>query len=62
MAFFVGQGVTGPYWIVVLAALVCIIALLLPTEGQNVSSLPSYLHLSFPQKLIFAYTLGKVAV
>jgi len=57
-----GGGGTGPNIIVILAAIICILALMLPTEGQDQSSLPSYLHLSVPQKLIFAYTLGLVTM
>lgn len=58
-----GGGGRGPSMIVILAGLVCIFALLLPTEGQQEpSNLPSYLHLSVPQKLIFAYALGLVTM
>ncbi|WAR27920.1 MSPD1-like protein, partial [Mya arenaria] len=40
------QGVTG---------LVCIVALMLPQQGETTSRLPDYLHLSHNQKLIAAY-------
>lgn len=56
------QGGTSPNLIVVFAAIICIIALMLPTEGEDQSSLPSYLRLSVPLKLIFAYTLGLVTM
>lgn len=56
------RGSTSPNVFVVLAAIVCIVALMLPTEGQTDSQLPTYLHLSLHQKLIFAYTLGLVTM
>jgi len=48
---------SGPSWIIITAAAVCIVALMLPMEG-DASSLPSYLTLSLNQKLIAAYILG----
>lgn len=50
-------------WIAVMAALICIIALMLPSQGDTESTLlPSYLHLSVPQKLVAAYVLGIVTM
>jgi len=50
-----------------LAAVICILALFLPTEGDaisNTSLLTDYpwLHLSVNQKLVFAYVLGLVTM
>ncbi|XP_022095335.1 motile sperm domain-containing protein 1-like [Acanthaster planci] len=47
---------------VVLLALVCVVALLLPMQGEAGSSLPLYLHLTVNQKLIAAYVLGLVTM
>ena len=44
--------------VIILAAVVCIVALMLPTQGETGSSLPDYLHLHNSQKLIAAYVLG----
>ncbi|XP_066993957.1 motile sperm domain-containing protein 1 [Anabrus simplex] len=49
-------------YIVVVAALVCIGALLLPTHGDQDSRFPVYLHLTTHLKLIFAYVLGMVTM
>ncbi|CAG2060861.1 unnamed protein product, partial [Timema podura] len=46
-----------PNHIVVVAAVVCIVALLLPTQGDEDSRFPSYLYLTSHLKLIFAYVL-----
>ncbi|CAG0899844.1 unnamed protein product [Darwinula stevensoni] len=59
--------------VAILVGVVCVVALLLPTEGETPASpgqashsllalLPPYLHLSPNQKLIFAYTLGLVTM
>ena len=47
---------------VLILSLACIIALMLPTEGdQGVNvSIPKYLYLSVNQKLIAAFILGKL--
>ncbi|KHN84660.1 Motile sperm domain-containing protein 1 [Toxocara canis] len=51
------------HWLAVVAAVVCIGALMLPTHGDTVPSLlPTYLHLSVPQKLVAAYVLGIVTM
>nr|CAD7446165.1 unnamed protein product [Timema bartmani] len=49
-----------PNHIVVVAAVVCIVALLLPTQGDEDSRFPSYLYLTSHLKLIFAYVLEKL--
>ena len=49
----------GPSFVVILAALACIMALMLPLQGDGESRLPDYLHLSVNQKLIAAYVLGR---
>lgn len=56
-----GGSTSGPSWIIIVAAVVCIVALMLPMEGDT-SSLPSYLTLSLNQKLIAAYILGLVTM
>lgn len=43
---------------VVAVAIACVVALMLPTEGDRRSQLPQYLHLSVTQKMIAAYILG----
>lgn len=57
-----GRPVGGPSFVVILAGLVCIIALMLPQHGDIGSRLPEYLHLSVNQKLIAAYILGLVTM
>lgn len=51
-----------PNYVVLLAAIVCIGALLLPTQGDQGTAIPIYLHLSSNLKLIFAYVLGMVTM
>nr|CAD7414390.1 unnamed protein product [Timema poppensis] len=51
-----------PNHIVVVAAVVCIVALLLPTQGDEDSRFPSYLYLTSHLKLIFAYVLDAVLI
>lgn len=58
----IGGPATGPSWVVVTAALLCIGALMLPTSGDGESHLPSYLYLTLHQKLIAAYILGMVTM
>jgi len=70
----VGQGENSliregqaPNYVACLAAVICILALFLPTEGDaisNTSLLTDYpwLHLSVNQKLVFAYVLGLVTM
>jgi len=71
-----GQTATGhvdnqkghpPNYVACVAAVICILALFLPTEGDVVSNnnlLSDYpwLHLSVNQKLVFAYVLGLVTM
>lgn len=57
-----GRSNSGPSIVVILAAIVCIIALILPTRGDPEGFLPLYLHLNMHQKLIAAYTLGLVTM
>ena len=42
-----------------IAAVLCLLFLFLPTSGDIESSLPSYLHTSVAQKLVASYILGK---
>jgi len=53
-----------PNLIACFAAIVCIIALFLPTEGESNNMLKDYpyLHLTVNQKLVFAYVLGLVTM
>lgn len=54
---------TSPGATVVLLAVVCIAALMLPTQGEKQqSNIPEYLHLTTNQKLIAAYVLGLVTM
>jgi len=48
--------------LVVVMALVCGVALLLPTWEVDKSTLPPYLHLTIHQKLVVAYFLGLVTM
>ncbi|XP_059472822.1 motile sperm domain-containing protein 1-like [Neocloeon triangulifer] len=52
----------GTNYIAVAAAIACILALMMPTEGDKQSKLPLYLHLSVHMKLVFAYVLGLVTM
>ncbi|KAJ8030751.1 Motile sperm domain-containing protein 1 [Holothuria leucospilota] len=53
---------SNPSTLVVFVAVICISALLLPTQGEKGTSLPQYLHLTMNQKLIAAYVLGLVTM
>jgi len=48
--------------LVLLVALLCGVALLLPTWQIDTSTLPPYLHLTIHQKLVVAYVLGLVTM
>ncbi|XP_061690913.1 motile sperm domain-containing protein 1 [Syngnathoides biaculeatus] len=48
----------GPSLLTVLLGLVCVAALMLPTLGEQESTVPVYLHLSVNKKLVAAYVLG----
>ena len=58
---FAGKGSNGssPSLVVLLAAVFCIAALMLPSDTDTESSLPKYMQLSVNQKLIAAYILGE---
>ncbi len=58
-ADIVGRPRSSPGATVILLAIVCIMALMLPTQGEKHSHIPEYLHLTVNQKLIAAYVLGK---
>ena len=49
-------------YIACFAAVVCIAALFLPTEGEAVLADYPYLQLTVNQKLVFAYVLGLVTM
>lgn len=49
----------GPSLLTVLLGLVCMAALMLPTLGEQESTVPVYLHLSINKKLVAAYVLGE---
>ena len=51
-----------PNYIACFAAIVCIAALFLPTEGEQSLSEYPYLQLTVNQKLVFAYVLGLVTM
>lgn len=48
----------GTNYIALVAGIICIIGLLLPTEGEQSLSIPEYLHLSINFKLILSFVLG----
>ncbi|XP_063045883.1 motile sperm domain-containing protein 1 isoform X2 [Engraulis encrasicolus] len=48
----------GPSLLTVLLGLVCMAALMLPTLGEQESTVPVYLHISVNKKLVAAYVLG----
>jgi hypothetical protein len=53
----------GPNYIAIAVAVVCIIALMLPSsEDQSEQSVWSIFHLSAHQKMVFAYSLGLVTM
>ncbi|PIK57753.1 putative motile sperm domain-containing protein 1 [Apostichopus japonicus] len=53
---------SSPSSLIVVMAVACISALLLPTQGDKGTNLPDYLHLTMNQKLIAAYVLGLVTM
>lgn len=58
-AFGANQGNTGPSLVLVSAAVVCLLGLLMPTEGdQTPTRIPQYLHLNANIKIVLAYVLG----
>jgi len=53
---------TGSNYIAVCVAVICIIALMLPSSEDKTDSMWSVLHLSSHQKMVFAYSLGLVTM
>lgn len=51
----------GTNYVALITGIICIIGLLLPTEGEQSHRMPDYLHLSVNFKLIFSFVLGMVA-
>lgn len=49
----------GTNYVALVAGIICIAGLLLPTEGEQSNRVPDYLHLSMNFKLIFSFVLGK---
>ncbi|XP_018394632.1 PREDICTED: motile sperm domain-containing protein 1-like isoform X2 [Cyphomyrmex costatus] len=47
----------GTNYVALIAGIICIIGLLLPTEGEPNHKIPDYLHLSVNFKLIFSFVL-----
>lgn len=52
----------GTNFVALVAGIICIVALLLPTEGEQSNTVPEYLHLSVNFKLIFSFVLGLVTI
>ncbi|CAL7934139.1 unnamed protein product [Xylocopa violacea] len=52
----------GTNYVALIAGIICIVGLLLPTEGEQNNSVPEYLHLSINFKLIFSFVLGMVTI
>ncbi|XP_012339172.1 motile sperm domain-containing protein 1 isoform X3 [Apis florea] len=48
----------GTNYVALIAGIICIAGLLLPTEGEQNNRVPDYLHLSINFKLIFSFVLG----
>ena len=51
---------SGPGPLIICLGFICLVALMLPSDGDKNTSLPPYLHLTLNQKLIAAYILGKM--
>ncbi|XP_011500074.1 PREDICTED: motile sperm domain-containing protein 1-like [Ceratosolen solmsi marchali] len=49
-------------YVALLAGIICIAGLLLPTEGERNLRIPDYLHLSIHLKLILSFVLGMVTI
>lgn len=52
----------GTNYVALIAGIICIAGLLLPTEGEQNNRVPDYLHLSVNFKLIFSFVLGMVTI
>ena len=52
----------GTNYVALVAGIICIVGLLLPTEGEHSNRVPDYLHLSINFKLIFSFVLGMVTI
>ena len=52
----------GTNYVALVAGIICIVGLLLPTEGEHNNRVPDYLHLSINFKLIFSFVLGMVTI
>ncbi|XP_035732419.1 motile sperm domain-containing protein 1-like isoform X1 [Vespa mandarinia] len=52
----------GTNYVALIAGIICIAGLLLPTEGERSHTVPDYLHLSINFKLIFSFVLGMVTI
>ncbi|XP_076239911.1 motile sperm domain-containing protein 1 isoform X2 [Calliopsis andreniformis] len=52
----------GTNYVALVAGIICIVGLLLPTEGEQNNRVPDYLHLSINFKLIFSFVLGMVTI
>ncbi|KAG5322943.1 MSPD1 protein, partial [Pseudoatta argentina] len=52
----------GTNYVALIAGIICIIGLLLPTEGEQNRRMPDYLHLSVNFKLIFSFVLGTYVI
>lgn len=61
--FGASQGKTAPSMVLVCAAVICVLALLLPTEGdQSQTNIPPYLHPSANHKIAIGFALGMITL
>jgi len=51
-----------PHLTAIVAAVICILTLMLPNDFEKNSSFPSFLHLNITHKLVAAYVLGLVTI
>lgn len=58
LLYLAQQPGTGSNYIAVCVAVICIIALMLPSSEEKTDSMWSMFHLSSHQKMVFAYSLG----
>ncbi|KAL2715609.1 motile sperm domain-containing protein 1-like isoform X1 [Vespula squamosa] len=52
----------GTNYVALIAGIICIAGLLLPTEGERSHTVPDYLHLSINFKLIFSFVLDVLSL